>query len=125
MLKWLSQSARIILIGDAAHAMSPSGSQGGSTSFEDAETLALVIANTRESLLFDMLQRWEAHRMERIRQIMTFNMITTRFRQATRNWLLQVCRDWLVWAIFKFNGPRPYAWIFEYDSRYNVKLKLS
>jgi 2-polyprenyl-6-methoxyphenol hydroxylase-like FAD-dependent oxidoreductase len=40
---WRSPSEKIILIGDAAHAITPSGGQGGAMAFEDAETLAYAI----------------------------------------------------------------------------------
>ncbi|OQU95922.1 FAD binding domain-containing protein [Cladophialophora immunda] len=117
---WVSRSGKMILIGDAAHAIPPSGGQGAASAFEDAETLAYVLArlNLPESTLPDMkqcLQRWETHRMERIGQILDYTTRAGNIRKRSSG-LMQMVKEWSIWAMFKYyqyRGGGP-AWIYNY-----------
>ena len=42
---WVSSDGRVIILGDAAHAIPPTAGQGASQAFEDTFTLAIVLAN--------------------------------------------------------------------------------
>ncbi|MEJ6781577.1 FAD-dependent monooxygenase [Aminobacter sp. Piv2-1] len=59
-------SDRIVLIGDAAHAMTPFAAQGAAMAIEDAYTLADVVASARYA---HGLSQWEAARKARIASV--------------------------------------------------------
>lgn len=73
----LHEGKRVILIGDAAHAMPPSAGQGGAMALEDAITLGEAIAigwsaegEKDDDLLDDSLTRWQLHRLQRIERVL-------------------------------------------------------
>lgn len=70
---YYSPSGRVVLIGDAAHAVPPSAGQSGAMALEDAETLAYTIARHRhkpgDTAWDGLLKRWQDHRRERIREV--------------------------------------------------------
>ena len=68
---WASDGKRVILTGDAAHAMPPTMGQGANQAFEDAYTLASLLGNLDEKLdLAKALELWQAFRQERTDRIM-------------------------------------------------------
>jgi salicylate hydroxylase len=56
---------RVVLIGDAAHAMMPSAAQGGAQAIEDAYVLAKLLAES-EAKLEEALERFETARRARV-----------------------------------------------------------
>lgn len=122
MEHWVSRSGRIILVGDAAHAIPPSGGQGAASAFEDAETLAYVLGKmslpsyTLPSLR-ESLQRWETHRKQRIGQILDYTLRAGNIRKRSSG-ITQVLKEWTIWAMFKlygFQGGGP-SWIYTYNA---------
>ncbi len=122
MEHWASRSGRLILIGDAAHAIPPSGGQGAASAFEDAETLAYVMGKLSlpsyvQSELRESLQRWETHRKQRICQILDYTVRAGNIRKRSSG-AMQVFKEWTIWAMFKlyeFQGGGP-AWIYNYNA---------
>ena len=112
----------MILIGDAAHAIPPSGGQGAASAFEDAETLAYVLGELNlpgctQRTLRQSLQRWETHRMQRIRQILDYTVRAGNIRKRSSG-VMQILKEWTIWAMFKlyaFRGGGP-AWIYTYNA---------
>jgi 2-polyprenyl-6-methoxyphenol hydroxylase-like FAD-dependent oxidoreductase len=81
--EWWGPGGRIVLIGDAAHGMSPNMAQGASLAFEDALVLAesLAASGTVEEALTafvarrDARVRWvraQTHRRDRLRKLPGF-----------------------------------------------------
>jgi 2-polyprenyl-6-methoxyphenol hydroxylase-like FAD-dependent oxidoreductase len=66
--QWASQSGRVVLIGDTAHGIPPTGGQGAAMAFEDAATLADLIAKGQAGLK-ETLAAWESRRTERIEKV--------------------------------------------------------
>ncbi|KAJ6256819.1 hypothetical protein Dda_8687 [Drechslerella dactyloides] len=110
--KFYSDSGRVIVIGDAAHAMPPSGGQGGAMAFEDAETLAYTLAHTlRQSdsseglgpaAALANLQMWSEHRLQRLRTIQELNARMTNLRKAGSGVIggvLFTVKMWVIWAM--------------------------
>jgi 2-polyprenyl-6-methoxyphenol hydroxylase-like FAD-dependent oxidoreductase len=77
---WMSPNRRVILLGDAAHAIPPSFGQGANLAFEDAFTLALLLSKLGPQLqLQDALGFWQTFRQERIDKIIELtNMMDKR-----------------------------------------------
>lgn len=70
---WTSDSGRILIIGDAAHAIPPVTGQGANQAFEDGYTLALVLAKKPINVtLTDALGFWQTVRQERLDKLRDF-----------------------------------------------------
>jgi salicylate hydroxylase len=62
-------SARLVLLGDAAHAMLPFIAQGATQAIEDAVTLAACLRTSRTSGLLDAFERYETIRRPRVARV--------------------------------------------------------
>jgi 2-polyprenyl-6-methoxyphenol hydroxylase-like FAD-dependent oxidoreductase len=111
---WRSTSGKVILIGDAAHAIPPSGGQGGAMSFEDAESLAFALSKSKTDTT--ALQTWEAHRKERVKQVIDFTNLSAKLRRASQYSLVERIREWFIWGLLKIKGPEGYKWLYSYDA---------
>src|ERR1700753_18642 len=78
---WASNSSRVFLTGDSAHAIPPTGGQGAAMALEDAETLAYTLAETlvplkqgenTQSRLAALTSKWNAHRHARVARVLDF-----------------------------------------------------
>ncbi|KFY08417.1 hypothetical protein V492_06241 [Pseudogymnoascus sp. VKM F-4246] len=68
---WTSEGGKVILLGDAAHAIPPTAAQGTCMALEDAYTLALVLSRPSTQLpLFKALAWWQNFRQERIDKVL-------------------------------------------------------
>ena len=73
---WASDGKRVILTGDAAHAMPPTMGQGANQAFEDAYTLASLLGNLDDKLdLAKALKLWQTFRQERTDRIMEMTIL--------------------------------------------------
>jgi 2-polyprenyl-6-methoxyphenol hydroxylase-like FAD-dependent oxidoreductase len=74
--KWISENGRVVLLGDAAHAIPPSGGQGANQAFEDAWTLSQVLANLSDKVPLEKgLAIWEQVRMERVAKVKELTLL--------------------------------------------------
>ncbi len=73
---------RVALLGDAAHAMEPSGGQGSAQAIEDAVVLARCLAEAGDPAA--ALRRYEAERLPRIRTIRRVSTATGRLGRVPR-----------------------------------------
>jgi len=81
--RWIDATGRILLVGDAAHAMPPPAGQGANQAVEDCWNLALVLAkqSTKADIsMSDALKAWEAMRMKRIERVSELNDILINVR---------------------------------------------
>ncbi|KAE9367910.1 FAD/NAD(P)-binding domain-containing protein [Stipitochalara longipes BDJ] len=113
LTSWSSPSKRIVLIGDAAHAITPSGGQGGAIAFEDAETLAYAISKRGEDAC--LLEKWEMHRKARVQEVIDFNKLSAKVREASKYTAMQWTREWFIWSVLKIKGAEGYRWLYGYD----------
>ncbi|KAH9204072.1 kynurenine 3-monooxygenase [Leptodontidium sp. 2 PMI_412] len=67
---WISESARILILGDAAHAIPPTGGQGTCMAIEDAYSLALALFKRSDLTLDCALQKWQIKRQKRLVNVM-------------------------------------------------------
>lgn len=93
---WISSSHcnRVLLLGDAAHAIPPTAGQGASQAFEDAFSLALLLSHQSSSKsetpdLAATLGFWQTYRQERIDRVikLTLKLNNTRLPEAERKLL--------------------------------------
>jgi 2-polyprenyl-6-methoxyphenol hydroxylase-like FAD-dependent oxidoreductase len=88
---WSSATRRVIIIGDAAHAIPPTAGQGASQGFEDAFTLAALLSQLSPGVTLDQaLPVWKNIRQQRIDRVieLTLQLNNTRLPQVERERLI-------------------------------------
>ncbi|KAI8947554.1 hypothetical protein F4801DRAFT_499077 [Xylaria longipes] len=71
LASWLSESKRIILVGDAAHAIPPTAGQGANQAFEDVRALATLLSKLSPEVPLDKAAaRWQAYRQARVKKVL-------------------------------------------------------
>ena len=69
--KWASSSGRVIILGDAAHAIPPTAGQGVNQAFEDVYMLAALLARlSPKTTLPATLDFWHSSRQERVDKVL-------------------------------------------------------
>jgi 2-polyprenyl-6-methoxyphenol hydroxylase-like FAD-dependent oxidoreductase len=85
---WSSASSRVVILGDAAHAIPPTAGQGASQGFEDAYTLSILLSTGQmEGLrLGKALNAWKEYRQQRVNKVieLTLQLNNARLPQAER-----------------------------------------
>jgi 2-polyprenyl-6-methoxyphenol hydroxylase-like FAD-dependent oxidoreductase len=74
---WVSRGKRVVLVGDAAHAIAPTAGQGACQAIEDASTLAVLLAkfvSGPEEPIGPGLEFWETARRERVEKVKTLTL---------------------------------------------------
>ncbi|KAI2968812.1 hypothetical protein CBS147323_4208 [Aspergillus niger] len=71
--KWSSEHSRVVILGDAAHAIPPSAGQGINQAFEDVYTYALILAKCEKAGLQRALKIWQQGRQERVDKVLALN----------------------------------------------------
>lgn len=115
---WFSPGGRIILIGDAAHAISPQGGQGAAMAFEDAETLAYTMSQPEFSMnRLRFLRAWQDHRKSRMEKVKIFTGRNAALRHPARSWFKQTLKEYVLWMAFKYMGPSAgLQWLYAYNA---------
>jgi salicylate hydroxylase len=112
LLHW--RRGRVVLLGDAAHAMLPHQGQGANTSIEDAITLAELLAGGRPGELDALLRRYQVLRRARTRKIQRSSWVTNDLLHLPDgSALVQRARK-----LSKF--PENFGWIHEFDALRSV-----
>ena len=70
--RWYSETGRVVLLGDSAHAMPPSSGQGVNQALEDVWTLTALLTSGRE--LRECLEVWQSLRQQRIDEVLERGM---------------------------------------------------
>ncbi|KAI1660480.1 kynurenine 3-monooxygenase [Daldinia decipiens] len=71
LASWLSESKRIILVGDAAHAIPPTAGQGANQAFEDVRALATLLSKLSPEVPLDKAAaQWQTYRQERVKKVL-------------------------------------------------------
>lgn len=110
---------RVILIGDAAHAIPPTGGQGAAMAMEDAQTLAYALARcatpANNQSQADVLSKWERQRLARIRDVYAFTRRGGDSRKSSAGWVSSSIKEWGMWAVFMWWGPSGgLGWLYSY-----------
>ncbi|KAJ5624355.1 hypothetical protein N7510_000664 [Penicillium lagena] len=71
--RWASIHSRVVILGDAAHAIPPTAGQGVNQAFEDVYTYALILSQRRQEDLERGLKLWQKGRQERVDRVLALN----------------------------------------------------
>lgn len=116
LTNWASSTGRVIMIGDAAHAMPASSGQGVNQALEDAFSLAMVLSSTRmNETLSVALRFWYSWRQGKIDKVLQMAKATNtkRMSEAERLKLLQNQADDRSGHSQASQGPL--SWLFDLD----------
>ena len=69
--KWTTFDNKVIIIGDAQHAIPPTGGQGACMAIEDAYTLGLLLSTTTVVDFSEAISWWQEWRSKRIDRVLT------------------------------------------------------
>lgn len=72
--RWASETRKVIIVGDAAHAIPPSAGQGINQAFEDVYMLALLLGRKGVDMA-EALSFWQNYRQERVNRIVELNKL--------------------------------------------------
>jgi 2-polyprenyl-6-methoxyphenol hydroxylase-like FAD-dependent oxidoreductase len=70
---WVSDRRRVIILGDAAHAIPPTAGQGVNQAFEDVYTFSLILASAKKDTSAKFMAAWQNRRQERVDRILELN----------------------------------------------------
>ncbi|KAF7169986.1 hypothetical protein CNMCM5623_002502 [Aspergillus felis] len=80
---WTSKYCRVVIVGDAAHAIPPAPGQGVNQAFEDVFTYSLVLARSDKDSLERSLKVWQERRQERVDKVLALNAYMDRRRMPS------------------------------------------
>jgi 2-polyprenyl-6-methoxyphenol hydroxylase-like FAD-dependent oxidoreductase len=113
--KWASEKRRVIILGDAAHAIPPSAGQGINQAFEDIYVFALLLGKVDQVPMQDALSYWQKYRQARVDKVLWLNnqIVLRRMSDEERDKMPagsmeEIDLDWLYSVDFKKDVD---AWI--------------
>jgi 2-polyprenyl-6-methoxyphenol hydroxylase-like FAD-dependent oxidoreductase len=134
---WCTSSGRVILLGDACHAMPPHSGQGVSCAVEDSLAIALLLEHflsqkptsttTGDLDLANVLRHtakaYEEIRMPRVRSILDRARRVgdaKRKKSAIQEWI----RDWVMWILCKLPDSMMHDRLYGYNVESEVRNHL-
>lgn len=116
--RWVD--GRTVLIGDAAHAISPSSGQGASLAIEDAACLAVCLRDIDDPVA--ALTHFEVLRRSRVERIVAEGRRRGMYK-APASALIRHIRDLLLPIALKlFGSDRAQSWIYDYHVPEKIRL---
>ncbi|CAM1506339.1 Fc.00g059800.m01.CDS01 [Cosmosporella sp. VM-42] len=123
---WLAPSHRLVVLGDAAHAMLPYMSQGAAMAVEDGAALAVALdkVGSRQEIKF-ALQVWEKERKERSGMMQEASMVNAMIwhfpdgpEQRARDEAMrpEVKGEHFLTSPNQWSDPQTQTWAYTYDA---------
>lgn len=132
---WMSSSRKMVLLGDAAHAMLPYMSQGAAMAVEDAgalaEALNLIVGSVS---LSETLELWESERLQRTSQMQRASLINGKLwhfadgpeQQARDNAMRpEVEGRHFISSPNQWSDPVTQRWCYGYDAEQAIEDSFS
>lgn len=111
---------RVVLIGDAAHAMIPHAGQGASTAMEDGMYLAKLLRYNKTSTLVKVFEEYQHHRKTRVQKIVRLARRYGKPDRITSGIGLAV-RDFFVSSVMHIFGNHSNDWMYTYKIDWNSR----
>lgn len=126
--RYAVDSGRVVVIGDAAHAMPPESGQGASLALEDAQAIALLLKHFlategEKEALVSAAEAFAGLRKERSDQILIEGKRRGE-RKKTLSWFEEFVRDWVMWFL-GFLPESGQDWKLGYDVGVEVEKFLA
>jgi 2-polyprenyl-6-methoxyphenol hydroxylase-like FAD-dependent oxidoreductase len=115
-------SGPMVIMGDAAHATSPSSGQGASMAIEDAVVLAKCLRDTCD--IRDAFATYERLRRQRVERVVRNSARIDRSKSPgpVGRWLRDLC---MPVALKLFASPNAHAWLYRYHIDWNERVTAS
>lgn len=108
-----------MIVGDAAHATSPSSGQGASMAIEDAVVLARCLRDLPD--VERAFAAYEQIRRQRVERVVAYGARTNNSKAAGP--IARVLRDLMLPIIFKRTaGEESFAWVYDYHIGWHEKV---
>ena len=124
--RWLSESNKLLILGDAAHGMLPYMSQGAAMAVEDgaalAETLSFVSETSQLPHALEVWQKVRVQRSSQMQQASAINGVLWHFgdgpEQKARDESMraEVARESIVESANQWSDPMTADWAYGYDA---------
>ncbi|KAK3941744.1 putative kynurenine 3-monooxygenase [Diplogelasinospora grovesii] len=125
LANWASEKKRVVVLGDAAHAVPPTTGQGASQAFEDVFSLGLLLAKMKGDAGVDgqggteggkvewakALQFWQDMRQRRIEELLVLTKQLNNKRLPLHQQTELAAGE--VWVDQSAENPRQMAWLYE------------
>lgn len=114
--KW--HAGRCILLGDAAHAMSPSAGQGVSMAMEDVFLITRILSNATSDFS-DAYETFDRIRRPRVEEIARIAVKNSNMRKPTGSVVLKL-KEWLLWGYLHASDWLNLSWTSEQLLVYDI-----
>jgi 2-polyprenyl-6-methoxyphenol hydroxylase-like FAD-dependent oxidoreductase len=115
---------RVILIGDAAHAVSPNAGQGASLALEDAMLLAKLLRDCCGADQTAAFERFECDRKPRVERIVAAGRKYASDKTAVSP-LQSKIRNLMIGAMFRLFGIPGQDWAFRYRVAWDEPVEMA
>lgn len=115
---WYNQ--RVLLIGDAAHAVSPNAGQGASMALEDAMYLAMLLRDAGGNAYTAAFHKFETDRKPRVEKIVAEGRRRGNDKTILPPWQAKI-REWMMAIFMPLFAARSFDWLYKYRLDWNTK----